>query len=150
MTVETNPSTVSELAALMQRFFECVSFEAGGAPAYGAIGELFIDTGLLIKNSASAPEICNIETFIEPRQAAVDAGELTRFRERELGSDTVVFGGVAHRFSGYEKSGTLRGVPFEGKGLVSTQFVLTSSGWRMSAMAWDDERAGIVVPERFR
>jgi hypothetical protein len=140
----------NELAALMQRFFECVSFEPGGAPTYAAIGELFIDTGLLIKNSGTTPEICNLRTFIEPRQAAVDAGHLTRFRETELGSETVFFGDVAHRFSGYEKSGTLRGVPFEGRGLVSTQFVRTSSGWRMTAMAWDDERTGVVLPERFR
>jgi hypothetical protein len=140
----------SELAALVQRFFECVSFEPGGAPTYAAIAELFIDDGLLIKNSGTTPEICSVRTFIEPRQAAVDAGDLTRFRETELGSETVSFGDVAHRFSGYEKSGTLRGVPFEGRGLISTQFVRTASGWRMSSMAWDDERTGLVVPERFR
>jgi len=139
-----------ELAALMQRFLECVSFEPGGAPTYAAICELFIDSGLLVKNSGTVPEICSLRTFIEPRQAAFDAGDLTRFRETELGSETVFFGDVAHRFSGYEKSGTLRGVSFEGRGLISTQFVRTSDGWRMSAMAWDDERTGLAVPERFR
>lgn len=145
---QENPTR--ELAALMQRFFECVSFEAGGAPTYGAIGQLFIDAGLLIKNSGTAPEICSVHDFIEPRQASVDAGELTRFRESELGSDTFVFGAVAHRFSGYEKSGTLKGVSFRGRGLISTQFILTPSGWRISSMAWDDERTGLLVPERFR
>jgi hypothetical protein len=33
--------------------------------------------------------------------------------------------------------------------MISTQFVRTADGWKMSAMAWDDERAGLVIPERF-
>ena len=29
--------------------------------------------------------------------------------------------------------------------MISTQFVYTPAGWKMSAMAWDDERPGLVV-----
>jgi hypothetical protein len=87
-----------------------------------------------------------VHQFIEPRQAMVRAGELTRFREVELWQATNVFGNVAHRFSAYAKSGTLKGVPFEARGMISTQFVLTPAGWKMSAMAWDDERPGLTIP----
>ena len=82
----------------------------------------------------------------EPRAAMVRAGELTRFREVELSETTVVFGNVAHRFSAYAKSGMMKGIPFEGRGMISSQFVLTPDGWRMSAMAWDDERPGLSIP----
>jgi hypothetical protein len=81
---------------------------------------LFIAPGVLIKNSGAAPEICNVRQFIEPRQASVDSGELTRFLEAELSATTEVFGNVAHRLSRYIKSGTLKGAAFEAKGLIST------------------------------
>ena len=32
------------------------------------------------------------------------------------------------------------GAAFGANGAISTQFVLTPNGWRMSSMAWDDER----------
>ena len=138
-----------ELKRLIDGFFDSVSFEVGATPSYGRIHELFIETGLLIKNSGATPEVSSVRQFIEPRQASVDCGDLTRFNEAELAATTEVFGNVAHRFSGYEKSGILKGVPFKAKGMISTQFVLVPTGWKISAMAWDDERPGLVVPEAY-
>jgi hypothetical protein len=148
MNKQNDPVKV-ELKRLVNGFFEAVSFEAGGAPSYGRIRALFIDAGLLIKNSGATPEISNVSQFIGPRQASVDAGELTRFHEAELRADTQVFGNVAHRLSTYAKSGVMKGVPFEAKGLISTQFVHTPLGWKMSAMAWDDERPGLTLPAQY-
>ena len=138
-----------ELKHLTAGFFRAVTFEAGEAPSYASIHELFIEAGLLIKNSGATPEIASVSQFIEPRQASVTAGELTRFHEAELSETTEIFGNIAHRFSAYIKSGTLKGVPFEARGLISTQFVLTPAGWKMSAMAWDDERPGLTLPRQY-
>jgi steroid delta-isomerase-like uncharacterized protein len=140
---------VDELKRLVDGFFNAVSFESGAAPVYARIHDLFIDTGLLIKNSGSIPEILNVNQFIASRQASVDSGALTRFHEAELTATTEAFGNVAHRFSGYVKSGTLNGVPFEARGLVSTQFVRTPVGWKISSMAWGDERTGLELPRRY-
>jgi len=134
-----------ELERLVGEFFRAVSFEPGGGPSYGRISTLFIERGLLIKNVGSAPEISSVAEFIAPREALVSSGTLTRFQESELSGSTVVFGNVAHRFSAYEKSGTSGGKPFDGRGMVTTQFVKTPSGWRISAMAWDDERPGLSI-----
>jgi hypothetical protein len=138
----------AELDHLTAEFFRAVSFEVGESPPYNEIHALFIESGLLIKNTAATPEISSVRQFIEPRQALVRAGELTRFREVELSATTEVFGNVAQRFSAYAKSGTMSGVPFEARGMISTQFINTPSGWKMSAMAWDDERPGLSVPDR--
>lgn len=135
-----------ELDRLTTEFFRAVSFEAGEVPPYESIGALFIESGLLIKNTAATPEISTVQQFIEPRQAMVQSGELTRFREVELSQTTEIFGNVAQRFSAYSKSGTMKGVPFEARGMISTQFINTPVGWRMSAMAWDDERPGLPIP----
>jgi hypothetical protein len=140
----------SELDRLTADFFRAVSFEEGETPPYNDISALFIEPGLLIKNSFATPEVSSVRQFIEPRQAMVSLGELTRFREVELSEITEIFGNVAHRFSIYAKSGTLKGVPFEARGMISTQFVMTPTGWKISAMAWDDERPGLSIPEHYQ
>jgi hypothetical protein len=142
MTIE------DELAALTAKFFAAVTFEPGERPDYDAIRGLFIDQGVLIKNVGSA-EITSVDEFIAPRRALFDSGALTEFEEGELAHITEVFGNVAHRMSTYFKRGTQGGTSFEARGVISTQFVFTPSGWRMSAMAWDDERPGVTIPDRY-
>jgi len=137
----------AELDKLTAQFFRAVSFEAGTSPPYENLHALFIEAGLLIKNSGTTPEISTVSQFIEPRLASVRSGELTRFNEMELSETTRIFGNVAHRFNSYAKSGTMKGIPFEARGMISAQFILTPSGWKISAMAWDDERPGLSIPE---
>lgn len=139
----------AELDRLIADFFRAVSFEEGATPRYENIYELFIEAGLLVKNTTSTPEISTVSQFIEPRQAMVRSGELTRFNEVELCESTEIFGNVAHRFNSYAKSGTMKGVPFTARGMISTQFVQTPAGWKISAMAWDDERPGLSIPEQY-
>lgn len=137
------------LDALSREFFRAVSFEPGGQPDYARLHDLFVDGGLLVRNSGPRPEVSTVAQFIKPRLASVRAGELTRFSEVELEAVTEVFGRVAHRFSSYAKTGMSFGVPFAARGMISTQFVHTPQGWRISAMAWDDEREGLVLPPRY-
>jgi hypothetical protein len=137
----------SDLDRLTAEFFRVVSFRRGEKPPYSALHNLFVDNGLLIKNTLSTPEISNVSQFIEPRASLVNSGELTSFEEVEIAEITEIFGNVAHRFSTYEKSGTMKGVPFGGRGMISTQFVMTPVGWKISAMAWDDERPGLTIPD---
>jgi hypothetical protein len=140
---------IEQLAALTDRFLRAVSFETGSKPAYDDIRDLFVDGGRLIKNSGETPEIATVDEFIAPRQALVDSGALTCFEELELADATEVFGNIAHRLSTYCKAGTQDGVAFAARGVISTQFVRTPAGWKMSSMAWDDERPGLVLPDRY-
>ena len=135
----------AELHRLISAFFHAVSFEPGGKPSYASISALFIERGLLIKNVSSTPEISSVCEFIEPREALVRSGMLTRFHESELWESTVIFGNVAHRFSAYTKAGISDGTSFEARGVITTQFVKTLGGWKISAMAWDDERPGLSI-----
>jgi hypothetical protein len=149
-TQDTTARITAELAALTHEFLAAVSFKQGERPRYDAIRDLFVGEGLLIKNSADAPEIASVDAFIQPRQQIVDSGALTHFREVEIADITEVFGNVAHRFSTYEKRGNMHGSDFAVRGAISTQFIRTPSGWRISSMAWDDERPGLVLPDRYR
>jgi hypothetical protein len=132
--------TEPELARLAAAFFAAVSFEEGGQPGYDAIRDLFIDGGLLIRNTGDAPEVTTVDEFIAPRAELFASGALTSFYEGELEAVDQTFGTVAHRWCSYEKRGVQNGAAFEARGAISTQFVLTPHGWRMSSMAWDDER----------
>jgi hypothetical protein len=129
---------MNELQAIINAFFEAVSFETGSPPAYERLRDLVLPSGLLINNSGEAPEVATVDEFIEPRQALVDSGELTSFAEFETHAITEVFGRVAHRLSTYGKSGVAGGTPFSASGVISTQFVLAPDGWRISSMTWDD------------
>jgi len=149
MTQPDHTSIKAELDRLTNEFFRAVSFEAGETPPYEDIYALFIETGLIIKNTAATPEISTVRQFIEPRMAMVRSGEMTRFNETELSESTEVFGKVAHRFNSYAKSGTIKGVAFTARGMVSTQFIQTPAGWKISAMAWDDERPGLSIPKQY-
>jgi len=141
------PDVSAELKALIDGFFQAVSFASGQVPAYTRIHDLFIDDGKLIKNSAACPEVSSIEAFIAARQSQIDSGALTSFEEVETNEITEVFGNIAHRLTTYEKRGTVDGEPIEGRGVISTQFIHTPSGWKMSSMAWDDERPGLAIPD---
>ena len=131
---------MDELERLTVAFFAAVSFDAGGKPGYDAIRDLFIDGGLLIRNTGDAPEVTTVDAFIAPRAELVASGALTEFFEGELEASNHVFGTVAHRWCTYEKRGVQNGAAFAATGAISTQFVRTPDGWRMSSMAWDDER----------
>jgi hypothetical protein len=134
-------TTEAELAALTAAFLRAVSFEPGERPDYEALRELFIEGGML--------QGAGLDAFIAPRRARVDSGALTEFEEVEQAHITERFGNVAHRMSTYGKRGVQDGVAFAARGVISTQFVKTPDGWRMSSMAWDDERPGLSLPERY-
>ncbi len=143
-------STKREIDALTLAFFRTVSFSEGNKPSYQNLYQLFIKSGQLIKTSAATPEISTVRQFIEPRQLMVDLDELTDFFEVETAEVTEMFGNVAQRFSTYKKYGINKGAAFEGRGIISMQFIRTETGWKISSMAWDDERSGLTVPDRYK
>lgn len=147
MSISKRNAVKAEIDHLVSEFFGAVSFGAGATPSYGNIAPLFIDRGLLIKASTDVPEVSSVQEFVKPREALVASGDLTQFHESEESESTLIFGNVAHRFSVYAKSGITGGKAFEARGKITTQFVNTPSGWKMSAMAWDDERPGLSLAD---
>jgi hypothetical protein len=147
MSTPSHGTVEAELKRLTDEFFRAVSFNVGEKPSYSKLHELFIEPGLLIKNSGTEPEISTVAEFIRPCQASVDAGELTQFHEAEIAEATEVFGNVAQRFSAYIKSGTLKGTAFERADLHAVHS--HAQRLRMSSMAWDDEHSGLNLPKHF-
>lgn len=128
----------------MQAFLRGVSFAEGERPAYDGLRALFAD-GAQLTRTGPVYESWTVDEFVAARWAAYDAGSLIWFEEAELSERTELFGNVAHRFSPYTKRGGTPDGPIDARGVISTQFVRTTDGWRISSMAWDDERPGLVL-----
>lgn len=126
--------------ALVRAFFGLFSNRGGVRPNLHAIFDLCIPEAVISKCVSSTPEIMSLEAFIAPREALLSNGTLTDFEERETAHHTQVFGNVALRSCTYAKSGVLNGVPFDARGAKVFQFIKGPRGWRISAVAWDDER----------
>ncbi|MEU5863390.1 MULTISPECIES: GNAT family N-acetyltransferase [unclassified Nonomuraea] len=129
----------AELDGLMAAFMGAFTNTGGRRPDVGVVRDLFVPQAMIVNNTGPEPVVHDLDGFVEPRQRILTDGTLTEFREWEVAERTEIFGSVAHRFSDYRKSGVRDGVPFEGGGRKTTQFVRTPAGWRMSSMAWDDE-----------
>ena len=146
---ELSPDQVA-VEAVLQKFFSVVSFPPGGSPEYEKLAGLFSADGRLIRASAEVPLDLSVSDFIVDRRRAYESGELTSFHEAELSADTEIFGRIAHRLSVYEKRGVLNGAEFRAQGVISAQFIQIRAAWKISSMAWDDEREGLSIAAGLR
>jgi len=133
-------SDEARIGALMTRFLRLVSFKDGDQPRYGELPALFSLHARLIRTSGlsrrSRASMSSSERGGTPslRANSRHSKKLSWLRRREH------FGNVAHRFSSYAKRGTTNDGSIDVRGAISTQFIRTEAGWRISSMAWDDER----------
>lgn len=138
-----NAAEQEEIDALVAAFFALFSNRGDAVPNLRAIFELCIPQAVISKCIGPVPEVHSLESFIAAREVLLSGGGALRdFEEREISHRTEVFGNVAQRSSTYVKSGIMNGVPFETRGAKVFQLINTSRGWRISAVAWDDEREG--------
>lgn len=133
---------------LVKSFFNLFSVEKGCKADLSAIYQLFIPEGLIVKCSGSTPEIYNLLQFIEPREKMFNDGSLSNFIEEEIFEKTEIFGNIAHRLSLYKKSGLMNGKEFKNKGIKTMQFIKTPNGWKISSVAWDDEREDFKIDDK--
>jgi len=129
-----------EIDALTDRFFDLFTNKDGRVPNVKDIKSIFIPKGILISNTDDTPVIYDLDSFIKPREEMLTNDTLTNFWEREISHSTEIFGNIAQRFSLYEKSGELNGEHFETKGMKTIQFVKVNGKWKMSSVAWCDEK----------
>lgn len=134
------------IAVLVRAFFAVFDNRGGRRPRLGELHELCLPECVITKSEPSGLTVTGLEAFIAPRAELLSGGRLVEFFEEEVWGRTDQFGGVAQRISVYRKSGVLDGVAFSARGVKTLQFIRTVDGWRISAVAWEDERAGLPIP----
>ena len=126
------------LDALAATFFAVFSNIGGRHADLSSLHALCLPQALVVKAVGSQPEACNLLAFIAPREALLN-GRLQDFSEQEIEARTDLFGNIAQRWCRYRKAGVLDGVAFDAEGWKSLQCVRTPQGWRIAAVAWDDQ-----------
>lgn len=109
--------------------------------------ELFLPQAVVVRTCGLEPTVYSIEEFFAPREKVLTDGTLVGFHEWPLRHRIEVFGDIAVWFGAYAKEGVQAGERITGRGMKTMQLVRTAAGWRISAVAWDDERTGVAVPE---
>jgi hypothetical protein len=133
------------IAEIVRTFFAAFVSGADTASRLDALREVFLPQAVIVRACGGEPVVYGVETFIRPRLELLSSGRIAHFTEWELAGRSEVFGDIAQHFCSYAKSGVQDGVPFSGRGMKTFQFVRMSAGWRISAVAWDDERDGLTI-----
>ncbi|MFI6594699.1 DUF4440 domain-containing protein [Nonomuraea sp. NPDC050536] len=128
----------TEIDVVTAEFFGAFDNRGGKAADVARLRRLVLPGGVIVK---TGPEFMaySVEEFIEPRERLLSEGRLVEFSEWETSERTDIVGDIASRFGEYRKSGILDGEPYEGGGTKTIQFVRTSEGWRIAAVAWYDQ-----------
>jgi hypothetical protein len=135
--------------SVVARFFAVFTNKNGKTPNLVELKSICLPHCMVVKTCGESPVVYDLSGFIAPRKKLLNDGELVEFSEEELWERTDIFGNIAQRFSVYEKSGVLLGDRFETKGMKSIQLINTKAGWKISSVAWDDERTGTSVPSEY-
>ncbi|HET9095936.1 MAG TPA: N-acetyltransferase [Candidatus Baltobacteraceae bacterium] len=125
--------------ALTAAFFAAFTARDRNAPKIDSLYDLFFPQAIIVQNLEGAGEVLDVPGFVEPRRAILTGGSMEAFREWEISETTDIFGHIAQRFSRYEKTWTSGGKACRGAGAKCLQFVRTAGGWKISALAWDDD-----------
>ena len=147
----TNPasSTVAAdheaIASIVRTFFAAFTSGPESAARLDALRAVFLPEAVIVRTGGGEPAVHGVDSFIAPRQALLSGSTLVDFSEWELRGYTEIFGDIAHHFGSYAKAGVQDGTPFTARGMKTLQLVRTSAGWRISAVAWDDERDGVAI-----
>lgn len=136
----------AEIEDLVHRFFTAFTSGPDSEARWTGLREVFLPEAVIVRTCGLEPTVYDVDGFIAPRRALLTSGALEDFREWEESARTQVFGDIAQRFCRYAKAWVADGAPFSGRGMKTLQLVRTAAGWRISAVAWDDERDGLVVP----
>jgi hypothetical protein len=127
-------------------FYESLSFMDGELPDLETVKELFYADGLLVNNSFAVPVRFTAESFIKSIEDQIETGKLLQFMQRELYSNTEIFGKVAQRISVYEYSFSYYETENLLRGINYIQFVQDDDNWRITSMAWNDESENHRIP----
>ena len=129
----------SEIAEVVRTFFAAFTSGSDIEARLDGLREVLLPEALIVR-TCGAPMSYDVDGFIEPRRELLTSGHVTDFREWELDGTTEVYGDIAQHWCTYAKEWVEDGEQLTGAGAKSIQLVRTETGWRISAVAWDDER----------
>lgn len=131
-------SATDEIDQLAERFYSFFDNRDGRYPDVALVPQIFLSKARIFYLSQNRVQAWSLDAFLKPRITWLSDGTLLDFHEWEIGARTTVFGGMANRFSEYQKCGRRDNIPFEGCGKKLIQLCLLAEGWRISSLLWEE------------
>lgn len=141
--------SIADIDYLTKDFYQAISFDHSAPPDFTPVKILFYGAGMLINNTFSKPITFTAESFIKALESQAADGAIQQFMQRELHSNTEIFGKVAHRISVYEYNFADHEMQKLPRGINFIQFVQIDGHWRILSMAWADENENHLIPEEY-
>jgi hypothetical protein len=138
------------IGEVVSTFFTAFTSGPDSSARLDQLRAVLLPDAVIVRTCGAEPLVYGVESFIAPRQRLLTDGTLVDFSEWQVSGHTEVFGDIAQHFCRYAKAGAQDGRPFTGAGMKSLQLVRTSGSWRISAVAWDDEREGVAIETSHR
>jgi hypothetical protein len=132
-------SDQSQIDEVVGTFFAAFTSGSDVEARLDALRQVLLPEALIVR-TCGVPTSYDVDGFIEPRRQLLTSGRISDFREWEVAGATTVYGDIAHRWCSYAKAWVENGEQVAGAGAKTIQLVRTTAGWRISALAWDDER----------
>lgn len=140
---------IVEIDYLTKNFYQAISFDRSTPPDFTQLKILFYGTGMLINNTFGKPITFTAETFIKTLESQAADRSVEQYMQREIHSNTEIFGKVAHRISVYEYNYSDHETAKLPRGINFIQFVQIEGHWRIFSMAWAEENENHLIPERY-
>ena len=144
------PDDVKSLDAILVAIYDVISGPTGDRD-WKRFRSLFLPQARFTQvgtgpDGAKAVITWNVDEFVR------DAGEIFSkepFYEKAIVNRPESFGNVTQVFSSYESRHSPGDKPFE-RGINSIQLLNDGTRWWVLSILWDTERAGNLLPEKFR
>jgi hypothetical protein len=146
--IEANPADVSTIDGIVKAFYEVISGGKGVPRQWARDRTLYTPDIRFVAMSEEGGKIrASVMSHSQYVNGANEYFLKEGFTEREINRVVRRFGNIAHVFSTYEFS-TADGKE-KGRGINSLELFWDGSRWWISAVSWDEERAGNPIPKEF-
>ncbi len=146
--IEADPKDVSTIDGIIKAFYETISGAKGVERQWSRDKTLYIPDVRFVAMSEQGGKIragiMNHSQYVNgSNEFFVNEG----FTEKEIGRVVRKFGNIAHVFSSYEF--WTEGKTEKTRGVNSIELFWDGTRWWISAVSWDEERAGNPLPKQF-
>ncbi len=147
---QADKDDVESVDAIIEALYDVISGDEGETRDWDRFYSLFLPGADLVPTLVTPDGqirhvVWSPEEYVERNGEAL---EQIGFYESEVGRTTEEFGNLAHVFSTYESRAGEDGDVFQ-RGINSIQLLWNGERWFVVNLAWDQERDGNEIPERY-
>lgn len=142
-----NPWSVD---AVLSALYGALTFPEGGEPDLALFRSLYLPDALCVRvNPDDSVNRWDIGGFIASFRERLRNGSIKSFHESEISRTEDAYGLLARARSVYRKGINISDPKAMMRGVNELQLVCRDGRWRVSSIAWMDERPGLPLPDEW-